>query len=299
VSPEGTPGRASPAVRATASAAVPAIERAVDLAAAPDRVWRAITEAPELTAWLGSGASFRAEAGADGWVEWQSHGRFALRVETVEPGVTIAWRWSRDPGTALDDGPSTLVTFRLEPRPGGGTRFHLRETGFVDPEDRAGNSAGWTQESGDLLAHLATQPFEGGIRRRYHLRSSPQRVWSAFTDPDQLRAWWGGVGQLEVRAGFTGWWDWPGLGRYAMVVDVVEPMTYLAWRWATVPDRLIEDADQVLRTEWSLVPRADGGTDLHLLESGFSGPEDHRMNDTGWDGDVLPGLRRVLGEAAG
>ena len=38
------------------------------------------------------------------------------------------------------------------------------------------------------------------------------------------------------------------------------------------------------------------GTDLHLLETGFTGPEHHRLNDGGWDSDVIPALRRVLGE---
>ena len=37
-------------------------------------------------------------------------------------------------------------------------------------------------------------------------------------------------------------------------------------------------------------PRADGGTDLHLLETGFRGPDAFRENGRGWDVDVLPSL---------
>ena len=40
-----------------------------------------------------------------------------------------------------------------------------------------------------------------------------------------------------------------------------EPPRYLCWTWATVPDVPVADATQVLRTEWTLVPRDDGGTD--------------------------------------
>ena len=283
---------------ASAADTVPAICRVIDLAAAPERVWRALTDESDLAGWLGSGASFRPEPGADGWLEWAEHGRFALRVEAVEPGIAIAWRWARDAGVELGSGPSTLVELRLEARPDGGTRLHLRESGFARPQDRADNSTGWLQELGDLLAHLATAPFEAGIRRVYHLRSSPERVWSAFADPVQLAAWRGGIGHLEVRTGFEGWWEWPGMGRYAMTFDAVEPTTYLAWRWSPVADVRVADAEQVLRTEWALVARPDGGTDLHLLETGFTTPDEHRMNDGGWDGDVLPALRRVLGEAA-
>ena len=54
----------------------------------------------------------------------------------------------------------------------------------------------------------------------------------------------------------------------------------------------------MLRTEWTLVPREDGGTDLHLFESGFTEPTGFGMNSGGWDSDILPALRRHLGEAS-
>jgi hypothetical protein len=77
----------------------------------------------------------------------------------------------------------------------------------------------------------------------------------------------------------------------------VEAPTYLAWTWTPTPDVALDDAATRLHTEWAFVARDDGGTDLHLLETGFTGPEDHRLNSGGWDGDVIPALRRVLGEA--
>jgi hypothetical protein len=40
--------------------------------------------------------------------------------------------------------------------------------------------------------------------------------------------------------------------------------------------------------EWPVV------ADLHLLESGFLGPDSHRDNFQGWDVEVLPVLRRFL-----
>jgi uncharacterized protein YndB with AHSA1/START domain len=281
----------------TTSTAIPAIERELDLAAGPERVWRALTDEQELAAWFGAAVSFRAEVGADGWVEWPEHGRFALGVESVDAPSRLSWRWARDPGVALSAGPNTLVEFQLSPGRSGGTRLRLRESGFERPADRASNSRGWLEELGDLLAHLATVPHERGIRRRYRLASSVERVWEAFTDPAQLGRWWGGTGHLEVRTGFEGWWEWDGMGRFGMRFDAVEPMSYLAWRWTPHPDVPVADATEVLRTEWALVARPDGGTDLHLLESGFTEDEGFRMNDGGWDGDVLPALERVLANA--
>jgi len=53
----------------------------------------------------------------------------------------------------------------------------------------------------------------------------------------------------------------------------------------------------VLLVEWALRPREDGRTDLHLLETGFTEPDSHRENTSGWDED-LPILVRHLDEAS-
>ena len=82
-----------------------------------------------------------------------------------------------------------------------------------------------------------------------------------------------------------------------MRIEIVEPPRYLCWTWTPVPEVPVALAETVLRTEWTLVPRADGGTDLHLYESGFTEPKGFDMNSGGWDGDVLPALRKHLGEA--
>ena len=76
----------------------------------------------------------------------------------------------------------------------------------------------------------------------------------------------------------------------------MEAPRYLCWTWVGAPDVSLEDADQVLRTEWVLVPREDGGTDLHLLETGFTGPDSIRENEGGWE-QMIPPLRKHLGEA--
>jgi uncharacterized protein YndB with AHSA1/START domain len=275
---------------------IPAIERQLDFRATPERMWRAITDDSELGAWFGQRAHLELRPGADGWFEWDGHGRVPVRMEVVEPITRLAWRWG-DVGKSVDDG-STLVEFRLEPLAGGGTRLHLRESGFALEASRWSNTEGWLSELAELAQHVAAEAFEAGIRRTYALTSSIERVWRAFSDPAELGAWWAGSPDIEIRPGVAGWWKWPSEGgRFGMRIEAVEPPRYLCWSWATTPDVPVADADQVLRTEWTLVPREDGGTDLHLFESGFTGPKDFQSNDGGWDGDVIPGLRKHLGEA--
>ena len=89
---------------------------------------------------------------------------------------------------------------------------------------------------------------------------------------------------------------WSRTGAELVLLRIVEPPTYLAWSWSVTPDAALDEASEVLKTEWALEAREDGGTDLHLLETGFTGPDNHRQNSGGWDSDVIPALRRVLGE---
>jgi len=133
---------------------IDAIERTLELRAAPERVWRALTEAEEIARWFGDTAELEARAGAEGWFGWQKHGRAAVRIERYEPPRRLAWRWARETDTSLDESPSTLVEWELMPRDQGGTTLKLRESGFERPEDRQDNVGGWKHELGELLAYL-------------------------------------------------------------------------------------------------------------------------------------------------
>jgi uncharacterized protein YndB with AHSA1/START domain len=272
-----------------------AIERTLELQAPPDRVWRALTNPAEVASWFGTAADDLAEVGATGWFGFDDEGRFAVRLEAIDPGRFLAWRWAEDRDTALDDGPTSLVEWTLEPTPGGGTRLHLRESGLRTGRNLEMNSAGWFIELAELREHLAVEPWQRPIRRRLELRADRNRVWRALSDDGELRAWWGLRMPVVVEAGWEGWFDFPDYGRHAVRIEVVEPPRYLAWRWtADEPDVPIADVRQPLVTEWLLEERDGGGTTLHLTESGFTGPAKYEDNVNGWTDEVLPNLVRLV-----
>jgi uncharacterized protein YndB with AHSA1/START domain len=133
---------------------IDAIEKRVEFDVEPERLWRALTDAAELTQWFPDRATDMAP-GADGAFFWEKHGSYAFRVEAFEPPTFLAWRWVRDANSDLDGSVTTLVEFKLSRRGGGGTILDLRESGFVREEDRKDNDGGWDHELGELSALLA------------------------------------------------------------------------------------------------------------------------------------------------
>lgn len=129
----------------------------------------------------------------------------------------------------------------------------------------------------ETTTFTGTEPIE----RTLELRASPERVWRAITDPDELTRWFPDRIDVEMAPAAVGTMTWNQYGSYAIGVDAVEPMRYLAWRWAEEPDTPLEKATVTL-VEWWLDPREDGGTTLRLKESGFVSPERRAGNDEGW-----------------
>ncbi len=119
-----------------------------------DRVWKAITDQSEIAKWFSDRVEFDPQPGALGWLEWDEHGRYPLRVETVEPPNRLAWSWSHNPGGEFDSEDATLVEWTLTERKAGGTLLELRESGFSSEKRYQENPGGWDAELGELVELL-------------------------------------------------------------------------------------------------------------------------------------------------
>jgi uncharacterized protein YndB with AHSA1/START domain len=141
----------------TATSDVPVIERTLTLRAAPERVWRAITDTDELARWFPQRAEWDLRPGGEGRFHWDGHGTFPIRVEAVEPPRYLAWKWGAEAEADPESSHSaTLVEWWLEPTDDGGTTLLLRESGFRRPEHRAENEQGWTEELAELVELVQT-----------------------------------------------------------------------------------------------------------------------------------------------
>ena len=136
------------------------LEKTISLSASPERVWRAITDAQEISAWFSETIAWEARVGSAGWFGWEEHGQYAVSIEAFEPPRYIAWRWAREADKKLSETDTTLVEWTLTHRDEGGTTLHVKEGGFRTEEYRSGNSGGWDAELGELLTFLGEPNVE-------------------------------------------------------------------------------------------------------------------------------------------
>ena len=149
-----------------ATASLSRIDRSIDIDAPPGRVWRALTNADELSTWFQVQIEGDIAPGIEVWMTSVHKGyegqRFRVRfTEMVEPH-RFAWEWhpgAVDPNVDYSREPRTTVTFTLEPS-GRGTRLTVSETGFdaISLARRAkvyeDNSQGWPEVLVWLQQHV-------------------------------------------------------------------------------------------------------------------------------------------------
>ena len=134
------------------------IERTVEVAHAPSKVWAALTTAEGLAAWFGQEAAIDLRAGGAAKMAWTNGHTANMRVERVEEPSVFGFTWHIY-GLPEDDPRRTYVEFTLEPV-GAGTRLTVVETGFAQLSDDAygkafdGNTEGWASELGELVGYL-------------------------------------------------------------------------------------------------------------------------------------------------
>jgi uncharacterized protein YndB with AHSA1/START domain len=134
------------------------IERTVEIAHPPAKVWAALTTAEGLGTWFGNEASIDLRPGGTAQLTWNSGDKADLRIERVEEPSVFGYTWHIY-GLPAEDPRRTYVEFTLEPV-GAGTRLTVVESGFAQLPDDAyekahgANTEGWAHEIGELVEYL-------------------------------------------------------------------------------------------------------------------------------------------------
>lgn len=143
------------------------VRRTIEIAAPVDKVWSAVTEPEHISRWFGQTVLTGEGVGAHGTITWPGRQALPLRVEAVDAPHTVTYRWCNDDddraAATVDDAPSTVFTFTLEPTTGG-TRLTVEESGFEFTAHPGANleshRQGWDGELDKLVVLL-----EGGGSR--------------------------------------------------------------------------------------------------------------------------------------
>jgi uncharacterized protein YndB with AHSA1/START domain len=134
------------------------IERILDLAHPPAKVWTALTTSEGLSAWFGEQARIDLRPGGAAQMTFKSGVTVDMRVERVEEPSAFAFTW-RLPNLPEADPRRTYVEFTLQ-AVGAGTRLQVVETGFAQlPDDSRhttydSHAEGWARELGELASYL-------------------------------------------------------------------------------------------------------------------------------------------------
>jgi len=142
------------------------IEKEVTLRAPRSRVWRALTDHRQFSAWFQAELEGPFVAGQRTLgrvtVKGYEHLKLDMRVERIEPERYFSYRWhpgAPDPNTSYDDEPMTLVEFTLE-EVAEGTRLRVVESGFdALPASRRAeafrmNEGGWKGQMANIERYL-------------------------------------------------------------------------------------------------------------------------------------------------
>lgn len=135
------------------------------------------------------------------------------------------------------------------------------------------------------------------ITRTIDISAPVEKVWRALTEPNLIAEWFGDTAEFVAEEGGPGAFGWEGHGTFRVIVEHVEELKTLVYRWAR--DRDVDPvAGNSTLVRFDLEP-ISGGTRLTLVETGFEDLDDpqghHDGNSEGWTaelGDLVDYLTR-------
>lgn len=288
------------------------IERSVDIDAPAERVWELIRQ-PGW--WINSSSIISNQVVTPddddprvSVVHDAQYGDFRIRTVTLDEPRYAAFRWLGDDASA--DGPSTLVEFRIEDRPGG-VVLRVTESGFSSLSDdretwlasREENVEGWGIELEAARAHFDPQVVQRSIR----VELAAEQLWPWLTEGDRLARWYAFDGaEVDPRVGGAMALRWAEHGTFRAVVEEVDEPATFAFRLCHVPDADPAPGNST-RVTFSLTREETPSGEVCLLtvrETGFTdldpalGRTAAMMRDEtqGWDAG-LAALTTQLSEA--
>jgi uncharacterized protein YndB with AHSA1/START domain len=172
------------------------------IAASPEEVWSAITDAAELVNWFPLGAEVQPGTGGHITLTWGEAFKGTCQIVTWDPPNHLRTSWMADIGPS--EGRTQLIVDWYLESERGGTRLRLVHSGFGAgsewDEEFGGTRRGWDFELYSLKHYLEEHPNQR--RQAFWLQKTTPlpgaEVWSRLLGPEGLVRV---AGAAEVKAG--------------------------------------------------------------------------------------------------
>jgi uncharacterized protein YndB with AHSA1/START domain len=145
---------------------------------------------------------------------------------------------------------------------------------------------------------------EQSLEIRRVIKASRDRVYAAWTDPEQLRQWFGPENVrtrnlvAETRVGGKFRWDLTSPEGEEMTVEGeyrdLQPGRKIVFTWQWQDDEAWDNHQSIVTVELSDAP---GGTELRLLHEDLPSEESRDRHGEGWN-SLLNGLEKFLSKVA-
>lgn len=141
----------------------------------------------------------------------------------------------------------------------------------------------------------AVSDLEGlTVTRAVTIDAPVEKVWAAITEPEHISRWFGQRAVLdELALGARGVFSFDGYGDFPVLIEELEPLRVIAYRWSNDNARALNGTDVDLEHStvfrFTLEP-AGTGTVLTVVERGFGTLTDPQAalesNRGGWTAEL-------------
>jgi uncharacterized protein YndB with AHSA1/START domain len=295
----------------------------IDIAAPPERVFRALTEPAQVRQW-GNSPEFKVkiwEMDARIGGKWRflcqetsgKANKYGVKefdhwgeITEIDPPRLLVYTWITN--FHSDPKRETVVRWDLTPIPAG-TRLKLTHSGLAEePVARKDYSQGWPGLLQAVKAHAEKQPAvepavftsvtsdQDAVVSEAHIAAPPERVFETLTDPKRVMQWWTSdqcqIDSFTMEARQGGRWtydtkqstlDVNGVSKFHCEGEVLEYDPPRVLAYSWIAN-WHEDPAQRTVVRWEL-SKIDSGTHVIMTHSGLTKlPKSRKDYSNGWQG---------------
>ena len=123
------------------------------------------------------------------------------------------------------------------------------------------------------------------VSRTITIAAPPAKVWVAITEPEHIARWHTSAATLSaLEPGGTGHWTFDGEGDIPIVIEAVDPLRSITYRWSDKAGRQVNPSSSTIFT--FTLESVETGTQLTVVETGFESLDDPAKgladNQYGW-----------------